>query len=185
MGANMPAPSRHLTLRAQVPLVGTVLNVSWPGFWRVRNRSTWRAKLKSVDGRTNRSAGVKTRRDEAGGPLVWISITSTKIHPLEPEQPLLTSARIVRQGDVIARGWTLLATVHRLDLGEFGVGQNIAYRVHAWNGYNFEDSILISGKVVQEDRPDPRSIFTRTETCVARDYQVVSEGNLRRPSECG
>ena len=48
-------------------------------------------------------------------------------------------------GDVLADGPST-------DLGELGIGQNMMIAFMPWNGYNFEDSILISEKVVQDDR---------------------------------
>ena len=58
---------------------------------------------------------------------------------------------LVNAGDAIARG-DVLADGPSTDLGELALGQNLLVAFMPWNGYNFEDSILISERVVQEDR---------------------------------
>src|SRR5260363_193223 len=58
---------------------------------------------------------------------------------------------IVKVGDKVARG-DVMADGASTDLGELALGQNMRVAFMPWNGYNFEDSILISEKVVAEDR---------------------------------
>ncbi len=58
---------------------------------------------------------------------------------------------LVKVGDVVARG-DILADGPSTDLGELALGQNMRVAFMPWNGYNFEDSILLSERVVQEDR---------------------------------
>ena len=60
-----------------------------------------------------------------------------------------------------------------VDLGELALGQNMRIAFMPWNGYNFEDSILISERVVQEDRFT--TIHIQELTCVARDTKLGSE----------
>ena len=57
----------------------------------------------------------------------------------------------MKAGDVIERG-DVIADGPSTDMGELALGQNILVAFMPWNGYNFEDSILISERVVQEDR---------------------------------
>jgi DNA-directed RNA polymerase subunit beta len=78
----------------------------------------------------------------------------------------------VVQGDHIARG-DVLADGPSVDLGELALGQNMRIAFMPWNGYNFEDSILISERVVQEDRFT--TIHIQELTCVARDTKLGSE----------
>ena len=59
------------------------------------------------------------------------------------------------------------------DMGELALGQNLRIAFMPWNGYNFEDSILISERVVQEDRFT--TIHIEELTCVARDTKLGSE----------
>jgi len=78
----------------------------------------------------------------------------------------------VKPGDVIARG-DVLADGPSTDMGELALGQNLLVAFMPWNGYNFEDSILISERVVEEDRFT--TIHIEELTCVARDTKLGSE----------
>lgn len=79
---------------------------------------------------------------------------------------------IVRRGDKVARG-DVLADGASTDLGELALGQNMLIAFMPWNGYNFEDSILISEKVVADDRYT--SIHIEELTVVARDTKLGPE----------
>jgi DNA-directed RNA polymerase subunit beta len=79
---------------------------------------------------------------------------------------------LVQPGDVVARG-DVLADGSSTDMGELALGQNMLIAFMPWNGYNFEDSILISERVVKEDRYT--SIHIEEITCVARDTKLGSE----------
>ncbi len=75
-------------------------------------------------------------------------------------------------GDEIARG-DILADGPSTDLGELALGQNMRVAFMPWNGYNFEDSILLSERVVKEDRFT--TIHIQELTCVARDTKLGQE----------
>ena len=79
---------------------------------------------------------------------------------------------LVKAGDVIARG-DVLADGPSTDLGELALGQNLLVAFMPWNGYNFEDSILISERVVHDDRFT--TIHIEELTCVARDTKLGPE----------
>ncbi len=79
---------------------------------------------------------------------------------------------IVKQGDAIARG-DILADGPSIDMGELALGQNMRIAFMPWNGYNFEDSILVSERVVKEDRFT--TIHIQELTCIARDTKLGSE----------
>jgi DNA-directed RNA polymerase subunit beta len=79
---------------------------------------------------------------------------------------------LVKVGDVVERG-DILADGPSVDLGELALGQNMRVAFMPWNGYNFEDSILISERVVQEDRFT--SIHIQELSCIARDTKLGSE----------
>ena len=61
------------------------------------------------------------------------------------QRPLVQTGDVIQKDDVIADGPST-------DLGELALGQNMLIAFMPWNGYNFEDSILVSERVVQEDR---------------------------------
>ena len=100
---------------------------------------------------------------------------------------------IVRVGDIIERG-DVLADGSSTDLGELALGQNMLIAFMPWNGYNFEDSILLSENVVKEDRYT--TIHIEELSCLARDTKLgpeeitadipnVSESQLAKLDECG
>jgi DNA-directed RNA polymerase subunit beta len=82
------------------------------------------------------------------------------------QRPLVVVGDVVTKGDVLADGPST-------DLGELALGQNMLIAFMPWNGYNFEDSILISERVVEEDRFTTIHIVELT--CVARDTKLGSE----------
>ena len=97
------------------------------------------------------------------------------------------SCDTVKAGDILADGPSV-------DNGELALGQNIRIAFKPWNGYNFEDSILISEKVAREDRFT--SIHIQEIVCIARDTKLgseeitadipnVGEGSLNKLDECG
>jgi DNA-directed RNA polymerase subunit beta len=79
---------------------------------------------------------------------------------------------IVKVGDHVARG-DVLADGASTDLGELALGQNMTIAFMPWNGYNFEDSILISERVVADDRYT--SIHIEELQVVARDTKLGPE----------
>ncbi len=82
------------------------------------------------------------------------------------QRPLVTPGDVIARGDVLADGPST-------DMGELALGQNLLVAFMPWNGYNFEDSILISERVVVEDRFT--TIHIEELTCVARDTKLGSE----------
>ena len=79
---------------------------------------------------------------------------------------------LVKEGDRIASN-DILADGPATDMGELALGQNMRIAFMPWNGYNFEDSILISERIVQEDRLT--SIHIQELTCTARDTKLGPE----------
>src|SRR5690554_1460478 len=79
---------------------------------------------------------------------------------------------VVRLGDKVARG-DILADGPSTDGGELALGQNMRVAFMTWNGYNYEDSILLSERVLQEDRLT--SIHIQELSCVARDTKLGAE----------
>jgi DNA-directed RNA polymerase subunit beta len=79
---------------------------------------------------------------------------------------------LVREGDTVVRG-DIMADGPSIDMGELALGQNMRIAFMPWNGYNFEDSILVSERVVKEDRFT--TIHIQELTCIARDTKLGSE----------
>ena len=103
------------------------------------------------------------------------------------QRPLVTVGDKIKFGDILADGPSV-------DNGELALGQNIRIAFMPWNGYNFEDSILMSEKVSREDRFT--SIHIQELTCISRDTKLgseeitadipnVGEGSLSKLDECG
>ena len=82
------------------------------------------------------------------------------------QRPLVVVGDVISKGDVIADGAST-------SLGELAIGQNLLVAFMPWNGFNFEDSILISERVVQEDRFT--TIHIEELQCIARDIKLGSE----------
>jgi len=89
---------------------------------------------------------------------------------------------VVKVGDVIAKG-DVIADGASTDLGELALGQNMLVAFMPWNGYNFEDSILISERVVADDRFT--SIHIEELTVVARDTKLGPEDITRDIASLG
>ncbi|MCH9744141.1 MAG: DNA-directed RNA polymerase subunit beta [Gammaproteobacteria bacterium] len=82
------------------------------------------------------------------------------------QRPIVMAGDKVNSGDVLADGPST-------DLGELALGQNLLVAFMPWNGYNFEDSILISERLVEEDRFT--TIHIQELTCIARDTKLGAE----------
>ncbi|WP_026879329.1 DNA-directed RNA polymerase subunit beta [Ignatzschineria larvae DSM 13226] len=100
---------------------------------------------------------------------------------------------LVKEGDIVSKK-DILADGPSTDLGELALGQNMLVAFMPWNGYNYEDSILISERVVKEERFT--TIHIEELTCVARDTKLgpeeitsdipnVSESALSKLDEAG
>jgi DNA-directed RNA polymerase subunit beta len=134
---------------------------------------------------------VKDEETVAGEPGVDI-YTLTK-YTRSNQNTCINQRPLVKVGDVIAMG-DVLADGPATDMGELALGQNMLVAFMPWNGYNFEDSILISERVVQEDRYT--TIHIEELVCVARDTKLgpeevtadipnVSESALSKLDESG
>ncbi len=82
------------------------------------------------------------------------------------QRPTVSVGEPVVKGDILADGPST-------DLGELALGQNLRVAFMPWNGYNFEDSILLSERVVEEDRLT--TIHIQELSCIARDTKLGSE----------
>ena len=106
--------------------------------------------------------------DERGGVDIYNLIKYTRSN----QNTCINQRPIVKVGDMVARG-DVLADGSSTDLGELALGQNMFIAFMPWNGYNYEDSILLSERVVDEDRYT--SIHIEELQCLARDTKLGRE----------
>jgi DNA-directed RNA polymerase subunit beta len=168
MGSNMQRQAVP-TLRADTPLVGTGMErpvAIDSGVTVVAKRG---GVVDSVDASriVIRVNDNETNANEAG-----VDIYGLTKYTRSNQNTCINQRPLVHAGDTIARG-DVLADGPSTDLGELALGQNLLVAFMPWNGYNFEDSILISERVVQEDRFT--TIHIEELTCVARDTKLGPE----------
>ncbi len=189
MGSNMQRQAVP-TLRADKPLVGTGIErtvAQDSGVTVVARRG---GEVYAVDA-SRIVVRVNDEETSAGEP--GVDIYNLTKYTRSNQNTCINQKPLVKLGDRIARG-DVLGDGPSTDLGELALGQNMLVAFMPWNGYNFEDSILISERVVQEDRFT--SIHIEELTCVARDTKLgpeeisadipnVSEGALSKLDESG
>ncbi|GBE50182.1 MAG TPA: DNA-directed RNA polymerase subunit beta [Chromatiales bacterium] len=168
MGSNMQRQAVP-TLRAEKPLVGTGMERTVAidsGTVVVADRG---GIVDSVDaGRiVVRVNDEETIPGEAG-----VDIYNLIKYTRSNQNTSINQRPLVHPGDDIARG-DVLADGSSTDMGELALGQNLLVAFMPWHGYNFEDSILISERVVEEDRFT--TIHIEELTCVARDTKLGPE----------
>ena len=176
MGSNMQRQAVP-TLRSQTPLVGTGMErpvAIDSGVAVVARRG---GTIDSVDA-SRIVVRVHDAETLAGEP--GVDIYNLTKYTRSNQNTCINQRPLVNAGDTIARG-DVLADGPSTDLGELALGQNMLVAFMPWNGYNFEDSILISERVVQEDRFT--TIHIEELTCVARDTKLGTGGNLGRHPE--
>jgi len=168
MGSNMQRQAVP-TLRSETPLVGTGMErpvAIDSGVTVVARRG---GTVDSVDA-SRIVVRVNDAETTAGEP--GVDIYNLTKYTRSNQNTCINQRPLVNAGDVIARG-DVLADGPSTHLGELALGQNMLVAFMPWNGYNFEDSILISERVVQEDRFT--TIHIEELTCVARDTKLGPE----------
>jgi len=168
MGSNMQRQAVP-TLKAEKPLVGTGMEravATDSGVTAVARRG---GRVDQVDaGRI--VVQVNDEEVPAGDP--GVDIYNLTKYQRSNQNTCMNQRPLVKVGDQVETG-DVLADGPSTDLGELALGQNMLVAFMPWNGYNFEDSILISERVVQEDRYT--TIHIEELTCVARDTKLGSE----------
>ena len=168
MGSNMQRQAVP-TLRSQKPLVGTGMERNVASDSGVCVVAKHGGVIDSVD------AGrivVKVHDDEVTSGDAGVDIYNLIKYTRSNQNTCINQRPIVSIGDVVARG-DILADGPSVDMGELALGQNMRIAFMPWNGYNFEDSILVSERVVQDDRFT--TIHIQELTCIARDTKLGSE----------
>lgn len=190
MGANMQRQAVP-TLRAQKPLVGTGIERAVARDSGVTVNARRGGEIVQIDAAR---IVVKVNEEEiVGATDAGVDIYNLVKYTRSNQNTCINQRPLVQVGDVIARG-DVLADGPSTDIGELALGQNMLIAFMPWNGYNFEDSILLSERVVEEDRYT--TIHIEELTCVARDTKLgpeeisadipnVSEQALNRLDESG
>ena len=168
MGSNMQRQAVP-TLRSEKPLIGT-------GFERKVASDSGVVVIASRGGRVNSVDAsrivVKVNDEEMGTDDAGVDIYSLVKYTRSNQNTTINQRPLVKVGDRINAG-DVLADGPSTDLGELALGRNVLVAFMPWNGYNFEDSILISERLVQDDVYT--SIHIEELLCVARDTKLGSE----------
>ena len=186
MGSNMQRQAVPV-LRAEKPLVGTGLETVVArdsGVCIVAKNS---GVVESVDASRIVVRVTDKKSKTASDVYNLIKYTRSNQNTCINQRPIVKSGDVVKAGDILADGPSI-------DNGELALGQNIRIAFMPWNGYNFEDSILISEKVAREDRFT--SIHIQEIVSIARDTKLgseeitadipnVGEGSLNKLDDCG
>jgi len=189
MGANMQRQAVPL-LRNEKPLVGTGIERRLAidsGVAIVAKRGG------TVDKVDASRIVIRVNDDETVAGEAGVDIYNLIKYTRSNQNTCINQRPVVNVGDVVARN-DVIADGPSTDIGELALGQNMLIAFMPWNGYNFEDSILISERVVEEDRFT--SIHIEELTCVARETKLgpeeitadipnVNESALRKLDEAG
>jgi DNA-directed RNA polymerase subunit beta len=168
MGANMQRQAVP-TLRSQKPLVGTGIERAVARDSGVTVNALRGGTIDQIDaGRIVVRVNEKEIRDNDAGVDIYTLVKYTRSN----QNTCINQTPLVRVGEKVERG-DVLADGPSTDIGELALGQNMLVAFMPWNGYNFEDSILLSERVVEEDRYT--TIHIEELTCVARDTKLGPE----------
>ncbi|MBM4196695.1 MAG: DNA-directed RNA polymerase subunit beta [Gammaproteobacteria bacterium] len=168
MGSNMQRQAVP-TLKSDTPLVGTGMErpvAIDSGVTVVAKRG---GVVDSVD--ASRIV-VRVNDDETRVGEPGVDIYNLTKYTRSNQNTCINQRPLVKAGNVIARG-DVLADGASTSLGELALGQNLLVAFMPWNGYNFEDSILLSERLVEEDRFT--TIHIEELSCVARDTKLGPE----------
>jgi len=168
MGSNMQRQAVP-TLKADKPLVGTGMERAV-----ARDSGVCAVALRGgvVDSVDASRIVVRINEDELVGGEAGVDIYNLTKYTRSNQNTCINQRPIVKPGDKISQG-DILADGPSVDMGELALGQNMRIAFMPWNGFNFEDSILVSERVVEEDRFT--TIHIQELTCVSRDTKLGSE----------
>ncbi|MCD6262453.1 MAG: DNA-directed RNA polymerase subunit beta [Deltaproteobacteria bacterium] len=167
MGSNMMRQAVPL-LRNQAPLVGT-------GVERIVMRDSGTSILAKKDGivvDVDASRIVIRSTEDSDKGDTDVEIYRLAKFQRSNQNSCYTQKPTVKKGDIVTKGMTI-ADGPSSDLGELALGQNVMVAFMPWGGYNFEDAILVSERIVQEDRYT--SIHIEEFELVARDTKLGKE----------
>ncbi|MGA0954167.1 MAG: DNA-directed RNA polymerase subunit beta, partial [Burkholderiaceae bacterium] len=177
-------------LRPQTPLVGTGVERTCA----VDSGTVVQARRGGVvDYVDSRRIVIRVNDNEASAGESGVDIYNLIKYSRSNQNTNINQRPLVKRGDKVERG-DVVADGASTDMGELALGQNMRVAFMPWNGYNFEDSILISERVVAEDRYtsvhiEELSIFARDTKLgpeeITRDISNLSENQLARLDESG
>jgi DNA-directed RNA polymerase subunit beta len=177
MGANMQRQAVP-TLKSQKPLVGTGIERAVARDSGVTVNALRGGVIEQIDAAR---IVVKVNESEITGEHdAGVDIYNLIKYTRSNQNTCINQSPLVKVGNVVARG-DVLADGPSTDIGELALGQNMLVAFMPWNGYNFEDSILLSERVVEEDRYT--TIHIEELTVQARDTKLGAGRNLRRYPE--
>jgi DNA-directed RNA polymerase subunit beta len=168
MGSNMQRQAVP-TLRAEKPLVGTGMERTVAKDSGVTVVAARGGSIEAVDA-ARIVVRVNDTETETGAP--GVDIYNLTKYTRSNQNTCINQKPLVKPGDIVSAG-DILADGPSTDMGELALGQNMLVAFMPWNGYNFEDSILVSERVVKEDRFT--TIHIEEKTCVARDTKHSPE----------
>src|SRR5438034_6787522 len=178
MGSNMQRQAVPC-LRAEKPLVGTGVERTAAVDSGTAVLSRRGGKVDYVD--ANRMV-VRVHDTETAAGEVGVDIYNLTKYTRSNQNTNINQRPLVQIGDVIAKG-DVIADGASTDMGELALGQNMLVAFMPWNGFNYEDSILISERVVGDDRYT--SIHIEELSVVARDTKLGPEEITRDISNLG
>lgn len=177
MGSNMQRQAVPL-LRSRAPLVGT-------GVEKLVARDSGTSVVAQNDGVVEEvdASRVVIRRLAKGGELgANVDIYNLTKYQRTNQNTCFNQKPIIQKGDRVSKG-DIIADGPSTELGELALGQNILVAFTPWMGYNFEDSILISERLLKEDTYT--SIHIEEFECVARDTKLGKEEITRDIANVG
>ena len=178
MGSNMQRQAVPC-LRAEKPLVGTGVERTAALDSGTAVQARRGGKVDYID--ANRIV-VRVNDAETAAGDVGVDIYNLTKYTRSNQNTNINQRPLVIVGDHIARG-DVIADGASTDMGELALGQNMLVAFMPWNGYNYEDSILISERIVGEDRYT--SIHIEELSVVARDTKLGPEEITRDISSLG
>ena len=166
MGSNMQRQAVPL-MRTQAPLIGTGLEAVVARDSGVTVVAKRDGLVESVD-----ASRIVVKPDEDDGVGSNIDIINLIKYRRSNQNTCINQKPIVESGDRVKKG-QVIADGPATDHGELALGRNVTVAFMPWGGYNFEDSILISERVVKDD--SYTSIHIEEFECVARDTKLGKE----------
>ena len=187
MGSNMQRQAVPL-IQADAPLVGTGMEAAVArdsGATIVARRS---GVVDQIDG-----ARIVVRASGEDGTTAGVDIYRLRKYMRSNQSTCINQRPLVRVGDIVASG-EIIADGPSTELGELALGRNVLCAFVPWNGYNFEDSILISERIARDDvftsiHIEEFEVMARDTKLgqeeITRDIPNVGEESLKNLDEAG